>query len=623
MQPNTFVTPVARMPLTRVPPAVLDRVLDFLPQHDVTSLAQTSYSFYQPCSRKLYRRLTVRLAPVLRSTSRRQNDFVEGCQTVVYGFRKSGLAAKHHCRMLDARLRTLVQSLTVNPELASHIEEVNVTGEIPDDAIEALQMLVAVVESLDQNSGAASAGLKRRLVVKLGAVRRQLTVNYAKWTGLVVDSLAQLAAATTATDITFGSGFDALVDATATVETVQQRLALLDTLIIEDDATQNSLCELLSQKNLTLVPSTVSVVHYHRPSGQKTKQIPVNWSFVRRAQLVVGCDFPECNQECLSEFFCSIPPTAPIAAVAIRQHNTAPHSHTHLFCEKFDVVVFSFLQQFSRLWYVSIRHSPPEDGNLADGLEGNYLRRRTLFTETLPDAIRHVPSGARNLVFAAHPSLMFPNLLHLFACYEQAMNNMLWNGCKCAHCEKTLGLLDEFLMLHQYFNKRLARRKDLTTSQLMAAIATQLSARMAPGGCDLDINRFPLCQTEWDLHQVCEWGPFFCLGHQMYEGAEYDEDEKESPGAVSCRFKQSSVLTLGAIAVSVSHYWENVVRRMIYLNRGDAEDIEIGKADELNDGGNDYGGAPVLGKIVLNGAVFNLGKELNGTNFSQNIYDGK
>lgn len=61
--------------------------------------------------------------------------------------------------------------------------------------------------------------------------------------------------------------------------------------------------------------------------------------------------------------------------------------------------------------------------------------------------------------------------------------------------------------------------------------------------------------------------------------------------------------------------------RMIFLNRGDAEDIEIGKADELNDGGTDYGGAPVLGKIGLNGVVFNLGKELNGTNFSQNIYD--
>ena len=60
---------------------------------------------------------------------------------------------------------------------------------------------------------------------------------------------------------------------------------------------------------------------------------------------------------------------------------------------------------------------------------------------------------------------------------------------------------------------------------------------------------------------------------------------------------------------------------MIFLNRGDAEDIEIGKADELNDGGTDYGGATVIEKIGLNGVVFNLGKELNGTNFSQNIYD--
>lgn len=605
------------MPLELLPQDILARILELLPQQDLLSLAQTNFHFYQPCSKKLYKRLTVRIEPVLRSTCHRQNDFIDATQTVICGFTNAKLAPSHHYRMLDARLQTLVESITVNPELATYISELNVTTDLQDKAvIGSLQLLIAVVQETDAQLGPSSKQF-RKLYVKLENVRAKLVVDFAKWNSIVVDNYTQLAAAVNAKEVVFALG----PENEPWSEKIGSVLAQLESVIIEDASTQRSLALIAASGGIVFAPKHVSVVHYHDIDGNKTPLLNIKWHNVRSAQLILGCDNKACNQECLAEFLGVIPPTAPISAIAIRQLNKQKHTFVHKFCENFDLITFSFLRQFSRLWYVSIRHCPPENGILEDGLEGNYLRRRKLFTETLPDAIRHVKKGGASTVFAVHPIIVFPNLLHLFACYEQAMNNLLWNGCKCEHCGPTLDLLDEFLMLHQYYNSQLSRFKDLTTSQLMSAIAGKLSERMSPGGTDLDIENFPLCKIEWDLHTVPGWGPFRCLGHHVYEGAEYDDDEVESKQQVECKFKNSNLLPLSAIAKCISHYWENVVRRMIFLNRGDAEDIEIGKADELNDGGTDYGGAPVLGKIALNGVVFNLGKELNGTNFSQNIYD--
>ena len=609
------------MPLELLPQNILARILDLLPQQDLLSLAQTNYQFYQPCCRKLYKRLTVRIEPVLQSTCHRQNDFIDATRTVICGFSNAKLAPGHHYRMIDARLRTLVESITVNPELATYISELNVTTDLQDEAvIESLQLLIDIVQKIDPQIGTSSKPSFRKLYVKLENVRTRLAVDFAKWNSIVVDNYTQLAAAVNAKEVVFALASE-LAKKTPWTDKIGLVLAQLESIIIEDASTPRSLAQMAASTGTVFAPKHVSVVHYHDIDGNKTPTLNIKWYNVQSAQLILGCDNKACNQDCLSEFLGLIPPTAPISSIAIRQLNKQKHTYVHKFCENFDLITFSFLRQFSRLWYVSIRHSPPENGILEDGLEGNYLRRRKLFTETLPDAIRHVKKGNASTVFAVHPIIVFPNLLHLFACYEQAMNNLLWNGCKCEHCTPTLELLDEFLMLHQYYNSQLGRLKDLTTSQLMSAIAGKLSERMNPGGTDLDIDNFPLCKIEWDLHTVPGWGPFRCLGHHVYEGAEYDEDEVESKHQVECKFKNSNILPLSAIAKSISHYWENVVRRMIFLNRGDAEDIEIGKADELNDGGTDYGGAPVLGKIGLNGVVFNLGKELNGTNFSQNIYD--
>ena len=138
------------MPLELLPQNILARILDLLPQQDLLSLAQTNYQFYQPCCRKLYKRLTVRIEPVLQSTCHRQNDFIDATQTVICGFSNAKLAPGHHYRMIDARLRTLVESITVNPELATYISELNVTTDLQDEAvIESLQLLIDIVHKID------------------------------------------------------------------------------------------------------------------------------------------------------------------------------------------------------------------------------------------------------------------------------------------------------------------------------------------------------------------------------------------------------------------------------------------------------------------------------------------
>ncbi|RCK65481.1 hypothetical protein Cantr_01296 [Candida viswanathii] len=74
--------------------------------------------------------------------------------------------------------------------------------------------------------------------------------------------------------------------------------------------------------------------------------------------------------------------------------------------------------------------------------------------------------------------LVLPNLFQSFAGYEQHMNTVLWNGCKCTHCNVYLQLIDEYLMYHKFYEKESRRYKDLNCLHLFSEIGQQLNLRM-------------------------------------------------------------------------------------------------------------------------------------------------
>ena len=75
------------------------------------------------------------------------------------------------------------------------------------------------------------------------------------------------------------------------------------------------------------------------------------------------------------------------------------------------------------------------------------------------------------------------------SCYEQMMNNLLWNGCKCDDCTIYLGDLDKHLMCHEIFlNFRLHQFKDIMSSNLFVTISEWLSRRLHGTDVLSDLN---------------------------------------------------------------------------------------------------------------------------------------
>lgn len=292
--------------------------------------------------------------------------------------------------------------------------------------------------------------------------------------------------------------------------------------------------------------------------------------------------------------------------------NTESNIDTHKFNEIWDIKIIGLLQDFNtrNLKYLSIRHKPCENGVFLDGMEGNYLQRINLYTNTLP-----------NVIDSTKATLVLPNFMKSLACYEQPMNNLLWNGCKCEHCTIYLGDLDEFLMCHKYYNFGFHQFKDLISCNLFVTIGEWLSRRLYdPNLSDLEYLKYPLNENTWNFHDNTFSVPFKCLNHKNYEECEFEGEEEvdifydANSEFEPCKFNERLFRPVGK---AISHYINDLIIKIVDLNRGNAEDIELDNFKDLNDGMT----TEKFSKIIINGICYNLDKELNGTNFFQNVYD--
>lgn len=284
------------------------------------------------------------------------------------------------------------------------------------------------------------------------------------------------------------------------------------------------------------------------------------------------------------------------------------NQYDHNLNEAIDINLMKFLNTapFKNLTYFTILYNPPLHGNIIDGFEGNYLRRVDILN-TLVKIISNWSTPKINLIL--------PNYLQVLSCYEQPMNNLMWNGCRCNHCEEYLGLLDEFVHRHKYFSEQHRFWKDLDNLIVLCLVNQYFSKRY------LSRDHFhylhPLRYKNWNIH-VNHFSPieFQCFELENVKHSEYDQEDEIFFDSLS-QLEQCEFNTLfKSLNVCMVHYLDDLIYPLIDLSRGNAESFELVQRF-LNDGEETIN----LQMLNLNGFIFCFDKELNGTNFFVGLYD--
>lgn len=621
-----------------LPSYLLSSVISFLPQQDVVSLSQTCSKLYEPCTHKLYRNIVIQRNPLLKEKNVRGRLFRLSRCTVIAGSNNLELPEALHLKLITERILALTQSLQSSGKLSDQIEEITIHGIIENHALcTVLAEFLKVARSMKKiTTFHAEDESVRKMFFNGGALPEGVSNFY------VDDASFQFERSMHVKElIVSGNGVEI---PTAVLEQLES-LLLIETASIYKEAldqdclhgvkrisahqAQNILKDAGESNAVAFcrnaphgsLPSLkhMKVQAYHSlhhdaevdflPLVQK-----IPWNSLRTIDLSIGCDNTLCKQKCVGELLDyislkMISSNITCLKLLILSHCKvhADYNQTHDFDVQWDLAIFGFLTtlMYTKRYSMShlvIKNKAARSAVYSDGVEGNYHKRIHLYTKTLQNLVAH---NLRPI------QLELPTFFTTLANYEQPMNNMLWNGCKCTHCSHTLGVLDELLMTHKYIT---SVWKDLTTCQLMTAIGDRLYERTinSSGG---------LTAVDWDLHENRFGLPFLCLHHKTFEEGEfenegiYEEEASEDEAffdtedmQVECPLKNE--IKFSDVTLSISHYVTDILLRMLNLNRGDAEGIDL--CGEENDGGS---GDQLFSEITISGIQFAVGRESNGTNW--------
>ncbi|CDK26564.1 unnamed protein product [Kuraishia capsulata CBS 1993] len=489
-----------------LPEHVVDIIVSFLPQDDVLSLAQCNSKMYQRCIDKLYSKIMIRpLAKIDPSVESEQGliwSVVGGTKHNVY------VSDNTDTEIFKRRQEFLLDSLKTNAALGKLIKDVVIFSN-ENTMLELVQWIKENALNLESFKVIGDSQ-----ALRLGATDFARLKNLKKCQINHLTDISHMPNGITSISIGFMESFKDEENHMRNKQDCIEKLLALDEIQLSSDEV-SSLDFLkwflddivLELPKLRLKLKRIKVIFYHgfdhyNISLQKMVTqflfLHCELSCLTSLELIMGCDKLGCG--CLTSFvdnlagyefnnLTNLKNLAIVEKTVNRDHN---------FSENLDVNICRLLTNLpdvgENLQYLSIRHTPPLDGVLINGFEGNYIRRRNLYEKVLPTL--------RSLKVLISPSFM-----QTCSCYEVLTSDLLWNGCECEYCLSILPLFDEFIMNHSYFSKSEGVVKDVLSITLFGMASSIMAERVLSiddingNESEFSLLQYPYKSAYWDFHK--------------------------------------------------------------------------------------------------------------------------
>ncbi|KAK6465963.1 hypothetical protein DFJ63DRAFT_311043 [Scheffersomyces coipomensis] len=613
--------------LIDIPLSIKREIIQYLPQQSLLNLSLTNYEFYEPCIQQLYKHILIQYDPIVKSNvNERLTDFVDSNQSVIYALNHDlddGKVFEDHetrLKLINLRLSILIESLKFNTKLIENIQEVSIIGNKFADNIVFLNHIQELVYLFEENQISLD-----KFFISDHNLRSSFDLSKLNLKTRVIDS-STVVQDIIDVELTEELVVESVPDGPYTSIPLYASSQLTSLILPNDYESYWTFVEKVIYPNPQLLSSLKSFKFYfnYQDITQNIKLITlVNWTKIECLEVWIGG--PNNDEDVLS-FIKLIPADRCQKIRKLSMVQSFDYS-THKSNEVFDLAIFSFIKSVvSNLHYLSIEHSIPLFGDFEDGFEGNHLRILKLYDSILPGIL----SSSKYKV-----DLYLTNFFTSLASYEQSMNTLLWNGCKCSQCHVTLGLIDDFLMYHKYYSIPLKRYRDLNSSNIFNIVATKLSSRMIGKDevfSNLNLGHYPLRQVSWDFHNLSGLHeiPIKCYSTKLVDHGEFDGEDAINDQSDSYRCKINSYHYLKGVPISISHSLDSLIGTILNLNRGNAEkrfdedlnehkttnyEAEGYEAYILNDGGDSELMRLNINRISINGIIYTLDKELNGTHY--------
>jgi hypothetical protein len=425
-----------------------------------------------------------------------------------FSYQKSGkfYTEQSQLNLVSARLAALNRSIEINPQLLENLTEIYIVLSSFDDALVA--NLQAFVDNLVRFK---KESILSKFFVNNLALRSRLHYSGLKCASMVVDDIAHVTPHLK--ELIIGSNFEFSKISSFVIKG-------LDSLILPTNEIYWNFMDFIIGNGYKLELTTFRLVLDEKNFEKNVSLVNlIQWDKLQNLEIYIGTSGD--NQEVCSDLMNLIPSEKlkNLNKISIVQ---SQKYELHTINEQFDFIIFEFINSLvgsNPIKYVSIRHNLPNYGNFQDGFEGNYLRRKQMYSTLLPKIL----SKAKN----DNIQLYLPNFFQTLTCYEQPMNTMMWNGCKCDHCLVHLQHLDEYMMHHRYYNEKYHGYKDLNCSIMLFTIGNAVKGRYVdePLITQLQFDKIPLQDNLYDFHNSLSMIPFKCYQESLVELGEFDEPE--------------------------------------------------------------------------------------------------
>lgn len=468
--------------------SIFSHIVNYLDQNDLCSLALCSRDLSELVATQLYNTIHVCRDPVLRS----ELGFLDSNCTYVSGYRSVLKSPDQNDIFIFDRIQRLLESSQLKK-----IKRLIINNETFHDQSEGLDALISLLRKVIEIDCVEDLEIRNpRLFeviyedyLNLSHLKR---IHIANWNDL---ALSRSKSNIENIKITVPLDFNISEKINEEIRVIlKNQLKVLE---IDDlGYASNRVFLNLLQNNIKLQNlTTLSYAHVHHLNVSKVSDTTlletINMHNLKTLELTVNCEeYSACN--CLEEYFNTVgPQLKSLRRLALSQkHFTLQPNHREQ--EQWDIEIGRFILQIpdveQRLSTLIIRHDPPFEGFAEDSVDGNYIRRRNLYSVLIPKL--------RGL-----KELSAPVMLQTLSAYEVLVADLLWNGCECDFCKSWLPIFDQYVMNHQYYSKEEGDYKDIIPTPFSAFTGYSLSRRIL-GQIDslFEItNTAPMTAT-WDFH---------------------------------------------------------------------------------------------------------------------------